>query len=82
MAKIKGWTKKRNNLKFETWENDKEDSIYLEIYKSPKTKEYFGSIFIVEVVNPITYNKIGKNFYNYKEAKKFAIDYMRSNPNG
>ena len=81
MGKIKGWKKQRNNKKFETWTNDKNDSIYLEIYKAPANKQY-NLLSSVKVVNPITHNKIGQNFFNYKEALAFAMKYMRSHPNG
>ena len=80
MSKIKGWNKKRNTEKFETWVRDEKypgRESYIELEKHPKTKKYIGSIYFVTVVeNGI--KTIKQNFYNYREAKDFALKYMKT----
>ena len=83
MAKIKGWKKKRDNSKFETWVRDftkyEGRESYIELEKHPATKKYSGSFFFVTIFeNGIKRYK--QNFFNYIEAKKLALKYMKNHP--
>lgn len=80
MGKIKGWKKKRNTDKFETWVSIRDNSVDLQKFSKAGTK-YIGEVYIVEYnVNNIRKEK--SNFFNYPEAKVRALRIMRSHSNG
>ena len=82
MGKIKGW--KKYSL-IQDSEGTKEETYYnlplqISIVKWNQKQLHFPntSVFIYNNSKQID----RKIFKNYKEAKKFAMNYMRSNPNG
>ena len=78
MGRIKGWQKKKRGV----WKNDRTGKTVYIVYDKQSKRSSFTSTYRTLLSTTGTSFRELDRAHSFKEARKYAVDYMRGHPNG
>lgn len=84
MPKIKNWSVKRDSRGVKVWQHDEKSNHTVEIvsYKSQRMDKSYGWGYGFPAINGKGVPSSPKQFESREQAEEWAVNYMKSHPNG